>query len=124
MKLLGFTKKIDNRHFFREPIARPGRFPFEQRSSPPRSAARQYWPGPHSLPPLERGPGPFAFHYDKKVKKDDELSRHHPGIDGKPSGRWLQYRKGRRSGYHVEIGRGPVLHTVNNAPLVCRFLLA
>src|SRR3546814_19973251 len=82
--------------FFREPIARPGRFPFEQRSSPPRSAARQYWPGPHSLPPLERGPGHFAFHYDNKVKNDDELSRNHPGIDGKISGRWLQYRSVRK----------------------------
>src|SRR3546814_13878927 len=101
MKLLGFTKKIDNRHFFREPIARPGRFTFEQRSSPPRSDARQYWPGPHSLPPIERGPGPFAFHYDNKGTNDDELSRNNTGIDVKLYCRWLQYRKGHWTRYLV-----------------------
>src|SRR3546814_4302433 len=87
-----FAKKNSATRFFREPIAVLGRFPFEQRSSPPRSAAQQHWPGPLSLPPLERGPGHFALWYDNKVKNHDEFSRNHPDIDGKLSGRCLQYR--------------------------------
>jgi entericidin A len=54
-------KKSSPVHFFRELIRAIVRFPFEQRSSPPRSAAQQHWPGPHfPPPPLESAPGHFA----------------------------------------------------------------
>src|SRR3546814_1043190 len=53
-------KKFHACDFFWELIARIGRFPFEQRSSPPRSAAQQHWLGPHSLPPPRTVTGHFA----------------------------------------------------------------
>jgi hypothetical protein len=43
-------------------------------------------------PPPRSVPGHFALWSKNKVTNDDEFSRNHPGIDGKLSGRWLQYR--------------------------------
>src|SRR3546814_12958449 len=102
-----FAKKSSATRFFREPIAVLGRFPFEQRSSPPRSAAQQHWPGPLSLPPLERGPGHFSLWYDNKVKNHDEFSRNHTGIDGKLSGSCLdrtRFLMGKSVFVHLILG--------------------
>src|SRR3546814_7699863 len=85
-------KKFHHCDFVWEPIGPIGRFPFEQRSSPPRSAAQQHWPGSHSLPPLEACRA--ILHHSCEVTKYEELPCNSYRLVGKRSGHWLQHGNG------------------------------